>query len=199
MIVAAVWIGAAAGAAAACALALFVAVCLCARLPRRAQPADCLVVLGARVWPDGRMSETLRLRCAAALEAWRAGQAKAIVVCGGRGRDEPVAEAEAMRAFLLDNGVPPAAIAVDADSASTRENLANARRIMAARGWSRAAIVTSDYHLQRALWLARDLGMCASGVAAPSPRRRASRLTNRAREAVSWALYAVRRARRCAG
>lgn len=176
----------------------FAAVCLCARRARgafRQTPgrADCLIVLGARVWPDGRMSETLRLRCLCALALWRRGAARAIVACGGRGGDEPVAEAEAMRAFFQENGVPAEAVALDAASRSTRENLANARRILSDRGWTAAAIVTSDVHLTRAMWIARDAGLTAFGVAAPSPARRAARLRACARETASWALYAMRK------
>lgn len=156
---------------------------------------DCLIVLGARVWPDGRMSETLRLRCERALALWRETGAPGIVACGGRGSDEPCAEAEVMRAFFVENGVPELQIEVDADSASTRANLVNARRIMAGRGWTTAAVVTSDYHLTRALWIAADLGMRAAGVAAASPNRRGARLRARGRETASWALYALRRPR----
>lgn len=156
---------------------------------------DCLIVLGARVWPDGRMSETLRLRCERALALWRETGAPGIVACGGRGGDEPCAEAEAMRAFFMENSVPALQIVVDADSASTRANLVNARRIMAERGWTTAAVVTSDYHLTRALWIAADLGMQAVGAAAASPNRRGARLRAYGRETVSWALYALRRPR----
>ena len=156
---------------------------------------DCLIVLGARVWPDGRMSETLRLRCERALAMWRETGAPGIVACGGRGGDEPCAEAEAMRAFFMENSVPALQIVVDADSASTRANLVNARRIMAGRGWTTAAVVTSDYHLTRALWIAADLGMQAVGAAAASPNRRGARLRAYGRETVSWALYALRRLR----
>lgn len=156
---------------------------------------DCLIVLGARVWPDGRMSETLRLRCERALALWRETGAPGIVACGGRGGDEPCAEAEVMRAFFMENSVPALQIVVDADSASTRANLVNARRIMAERGWTTAAVVTSDYHLTRALWIAADLGMQAVGAAAASPNRRGARLRAYGRETVSWALYALRRLR----
>lgn len=156
---------------------------------------DCLIVLGARVWPDGRMSETLRLRCERALALWRETGAPGIVACGGRGSDEPCAEAEVMRAFFMENSVPALQIVVDADSASTRANLVNARRIMAERGWTTAAVVTSDYHLTRALWIAADLGMQAVGAAAASPNRRGARLRAYGRETVSWALYALRRPR----
>ena len=64
---------------------------------------------------------------------------------------------------------------------------------MAERGWTTAAVVTSDYHLTRALWIAADLGMQAVGAAAASPNRWGARLRAYGRETVSW------RSMRCAG
>ena len=60
---------------------------------------------------------------------------------------------------------------------------------MAAQGWTRAIIVTSDYHLQRALWMARDLGMQAWGAGAKSNPRPLKRIKARSRECISWILY----------
>ena len=59
------------------------------------------------------------------------------------------------------NGVPRSAIVVEDKSTDTVENLNNAKAEMAARGLSTAIVVTSDYHLTRALWLARDQGLDA--------------------------------------
>ena len=54
-----------------------------------------------------------------------------------------------------------------------------------------AVIVTSDYHLQRALWIARDLGMEVCGAAARSNPMPVKRVKSRLRESVSWMLYFV--------
>lgn len=181
-------------AAAALAFAgVFAAVCLGA--PAGAQPrrADCIVVLGAHVWLDGRMSDTLLERCRAALGAWRDGVAPAIIVCGAQGPDEPETEASAARAWLLANGVPEDRVIAEEKSVNTVENLKNAGAIMEARGDRSAAVCTSDYHLRRALWIARDLGIDATGIAAPSPRRADVWLKNRLRETGSWILYYLRK------
>lgn len=178
------------GVAMAC---VFAAVCTCAGVRRKARASDCLIVLGAKVRPDGRMSNTLRYRCERALKAWEEGVAWNVIVCGGRGKEEPEAESGAMRAWLVRHGVPEERIKEDAQSSDTRSNLLNARKIMAEHGWRTAAVVTSDYHVQRALWLARDMGMKACGIAARSPRSIKSWTMARLRETASWALYGLRR------
>ena len=130
------------------------AVCVCARLRRSYRPSDCLIVLGARVRPDGTPSHTLENRCRAA------------------------------HIFSEDT------------STNTIENLRNARRIMEARGLCRAAVITSDYHLTRALWIAGDLGIEACGVPAAGSKRCAHVLKSRIFETASWFLYLFRKINR---
>ena len=179
------------------ALALLGAVCWRAHVHLRAatdslEPADCVIVLGARVYPDGRMSPVLRTRVDAALAAWRAGRADTLIVCGARGRDEPRSEAAAMAEYLRAQGVPEARLLLDESSFDTRQNINNARALMEERGWTKALIVTSDYHVERALWMARDAGIEAQGLAAATPHTFRAYWWGRIRETVSWVLYAVR-------
>ena len=169
--------------------ALFGLVCWRARVPREPAPADCIIVLGAKVYKDGRMSLVLRERVDTALNAWRDGYAPAIIVCGAQGRDEPCAEAEAMGDYLRGQGVPEDRVIKDEGSFNTKANLTHALGIMAANGWQKALIVTSDYHVERALWLARDLGLDASGLAAPTPHTFRAYWWGRIRETISWVLY----------
>lgn len=168
-------------------------VCVSAGSHAAPQPSDCIIVLGARVWPDGRLSNSLEYRCESALAAWRAGVAPAIIVCGGQGANEPRGEAEAMRDWLAARGVPEDAIFADQTSTNTVENLENARAIMAANGLQTAAVCTSDYHLRRALWIAADVGIPATGIAAKSPKKLDTLVLNRLRESASWALYYLKK------
>lgn len=174
-------------------MALILAVCICARKVRVPDRADCIVVLGARVWPDGSPSSSMEYRCRKAAELYRQGLARSIIACGGQGRDEPMPESLAMKLCLMENAVPEACILEDATSKRTCENLRNAHAIMRSHGMRSALIVTSDYHVQRSMWLARDLGMEASFAAALSPKRRAYRIKARVQEAVSWILYFARK------
>ena len=174
-------------------VALVGTVCYCAGMEREVSSSDCIIVLGARVRPDGTLSDSLRYRCESALAAWKEGLAPFLIVCGAQGADEPVAEAEAMRAWLVQHGVPEKSVVLEADSYNTEQNLQNAAALMRERGWESAVVVTSDYHLERALWLARDAGIRAGGIAAESPHPIGVWLKNRVREACSWCVYALKK------
>lgn len=170
-------------------LALPTAVQVCAARKRSVRKSDCLIVLGAKVHEDGRPSTTLKGRCAAAADAYHGGVAPTVIACGGQGADEPCAEAEVIRAELARLGVPETAVLTEPDSVDTRQNLENARKLMTENGWKTCAIVTSDYHVQRALWIARDLGMTACGISAPTGDTLKRFMKTRLRESISWVLY----------
>ncbi len=172
---------------------VFTAVCVCAGKERTAHTSDCIIVLGAKVWSSGQMSNALRYRCETALQAWKDGVAQHIIVTGGQGEDEPAAEADVMREYFIQNGVPQANVIAEAASVNTIQNLGNAKGIMSPKGWETAAVVTNDYHVERALWIAQDAGLNACGIAAPSPERISTKLFCRFRESLSWVLYALRR------
>ena len=187
------WLLALACVAALAGLAVMAAVCVSAGADWTAEPADCIVVLGAHVWMDGRMSNSLRHRCEAAYAAWQGGLAPVVIVCGGQGDDEPGPEAAYMADWMRAHGVPEDRLFVDDASLDTTQNMVNARAIMAANGLATAAICTSDYHLRRALWLARDHGIeTTGGVPSPSPTDLKSLALSRFRETCSWILYFLR-------
>lgn len=168
---------------------LFAAVCSCALAKRPLRSCGCIIVLGAKVHPDGRMSRSLRLRCNAAAQAWRRGAAERMILCGGRTGGAPRSEAAAMAEYLQGCGVPGRALLLEDQSRNTVENLRNAKAIMAREGFADAAIVTSDYHLQRAIWIARKFAIPACGIAAKSPGGFGTRLKNLLRECVSWCVF----------
>lgn len=174
-------------------LTVLIAVCVCAGKERAAQPSDCIIVLGAKVWPSGRMSNTLLYRCESALEAWKSGGAENIIVTGGQGGDEPATEASVMRTYFLDNGVSADRVFAEETSVNTIGNVRNAKVIMDAHGWTTAVVATNDYHVQRALWIAKDAGIDACAVAARSSDRLSTLILSRLRETISWCLYALRR------
>lgn len=169
------------------------AVCVCAKKTRQEQKSNCLIVLGARVWPSGRMSTSLKHRCESALEKWQEGLAEYIIVCGAKGSDEPETEALVMRKYLVENGVHERNIILEESSVNTQENLKNAKEIMGERGWTTAAVVTSNYHVQRALWLAKDYGITACGIPARPPKTCSARVRAVLRESVSWVVYVLRK------
>lgn len=126
---------------------------------------DCALVLGAGVGPGGVPSPVLRDRLDAALDLWRAGSVPRILVSGDH-RTESYDEPNAMRAYLEARGVPADVIFMDHAGFDTYSSVWRARHVFGAR---RLVVVTQRFHLPRALWVARSLGMEASG--APADRR----------------------------
>ena len=72
------------------------------RAARPLESADCLIVLGARVWESGEPSDALQYRLDSAVEAYNAGLAGAVIVCGAQGSNEPASEASVMKRVLVD-------------------------------------------------------------------------------------------------
>lgn len=155
------------------------------RVDWRQEPYEAIVVLGAQVRQDGSLSLQLTWRLDAALEAWRHRQVP-IVVCGAQGSNEPCTEARAMRDYLVSKGVPEEQIRMDEASFNTRENLANAAALLP-EAPQLIMVVTSDYHLPRALALARDLGWNAIGQGGRTLPE--YWVKNYSRETLAWVKY----------
>lgn len=148
---------------------------------------DAIIVLGAQVRPDGTPSVQLGWRLDAAAEAYRQNPVP-IVVCGAQGKDEPMTEAEAMTEYLAANGVAEGDILKDPASVNTNQNLANAAQLLKSLPQvKKVLIVTSDYHVPRAMALAKDMGYDACGLG--SPCKPEYWLKNHAREALAWCKY----------
>jgi uncharacterized SAM-binding protein YcdF (DUF218 family) len=147
---------------------------------------DCIIVLGAQVKASGEPSEALLRRMKVALDSWRKWP-RYIICCGGQGADEPMAEGDFMREWFIKQGVPETGVVSENTSVNTKQNLANALRIMGERYLLKALIVTSDYHLPRALAIAADLGINAQGAGSAS--RPEMWWKNHLREGLSWIKY----------
>ncbi|MBQ2954204.1 MAG: YdcF family protein [Clostridia bacterium] len=149
---------------------------------------DALIVLGAQVKPDGTLSLQLQWRLDAAVEAWQAHPCW-VVTCGARGSNEPIEEAYAMRDYLIAQGVPAEWILTDPASYNTRQNIANAIDLLADKDVQRVAVVTSDYHVPRAMAIAEDAGLEACGIPAPTKLGMRFWLKNHGREGLAWIKY----------
>jgi len=161
------------------------------KLPRPLVKADAIIVLGARVQPSGELSTQLEYRTLKALELYEAGLGDYIIPTGAQGRDEPQTEASAMADYLIGRGVPEERILLEDQSYNTIENLRGAQALMAERDLTTAIIVTSDYHVQRSLWNARDIGLDAQGAGAQASNFPALLWASRLRETVAWAKYLI--------
>lgn len=126
--------------------------------------SDAILVLGAYVFPDGTTSSMLTDRLTIGYELYKAGKAPKILVSGDHGRKD-YDEVNAMKSFLKDKGIPGQDVFMDHAGFSTYESVYRARDIFQVK---KVIIVTQEYHLMRAVFLARELGLEAYGI--PSDR-----------------------------
>ena len=122
--------------------------------------ADCIMVLGCKVQPDGRLSHMLEDRLKRGVALYKAGAAPKLLMSGDHGQVE-YNEVAAMRQYAIDQGVPSEDIFMDHAGFSTYESLYRARDVFLV---DRIIIVTQEYHLYRALHIAKYLGMESWGV-----------------------------------
>lgn len=109
------------------------------------RPADAAVVFGARVYADGRLSHAVGDRVRTAVELYRQGWVRELVMSGGPG-DGAIHETAAMRAEAIRRGVPAAAIRCDLNGLSTAHTVRNTAGEFAGR---RLLAVSEYYHLPR--------------------------------------------------
>jgi SanA protein len=117
--------------------------------------AQAAIVPGAQVRPDGTMSSMLADRVHRTVELWRAGKVDRILVSGDHaswGYDEP----DTMREALMRAGVPGRDIFTDHAGFNTRATMVRAKRIFDV---SSAIVVTQGFHVDRALYLAKEAGI----------------------------------------
>ncbi len=162
------WIGASVFYAAALLLAFVLYMLLLPVIPRK-RAFDTVIIHGCALIRGDQISRILARRLDLALMLFRKSGDKALlVVSGGRGSDETVSEAAAMRGYLLERGVPKEKILLEDQSHSTRENLRFTDQLLLERGGGgRIALVTSGYHVFRCVWIAHELSFRCTGFGAP--------------------------------
>lgn len=130
--------------------------------PDDAPRSKAILVLGAYVSPDGTVSEMLEERLKAGYELYKQGKASRIIVSGDHGRKH-YDEVNAMKKFFLERDVPAEHIFMDHAGFTTYESMYRAREVFKV---DQMIIVTQQFHLPRAIYIARELGIEAYGVAA---------------------------------
>ncbi|MBP3392067.1 MAG: YdcF family protein [Clostridia bacterium] len=123
---------------------------------------DCILVLGCSVRADGSLSDMLRDRLTQGIQLYKAGVSDTMLVSGDHGQAE-YNEVGAMKKYAVQNGVPSERIFMDHAGFSTYETVYRAKEIF---GADKVLIVTQEYHLYRALYIAEQLGIEAYGVSA---------------------------------
>lgn len=155
------------------------------------QPADVAVILGNKVERSGVPCLRLQDRLERGLELYRRGLVVKVIVSGGLGR-EGFYEAEVMRHYLVERGVPEQDVVVDNDGIDTYHTALNARRIMAERGWRSVVVVSQYFHIPRTRLAFRRAGI--ADVYAAHARLRLVRYEpyNLTREFVAYYYYLLR-------
>ncbi|MBR3780979.1 MAG: YdcF family protein [Clostridia bacterium] len=120
---------------------------------------DCVLVLGCGVWGE-RPSHMLEDRLLVGIELCKNGASEKLLMSGDHGRDE-YDEVNVMKKFATDRGLDSADVFMDHAGFSTYESMYRARDIFKAK---KVLIVTQEYHLYRAIFVARRLGLEAYGV-----------------------------------
>lgn len=124
-----------------------------------------VVVLGAQTHGD-RPSRTLRERLDLAYDYLQQNPDAVCFVSGGQGSDETHTEAYVMQKYLLERGVAEERVVMEDQAANTRENLMLSRKLAQNMGvdTSDVLIITSEFHLCRAKYIAGTLDMRACGL-----------------------------------
>lgn len=122
---------------------------------------DCILVLGCLVKSDGEPSDMLADRLAQGIDLYKAGASDKLLMSGDHGRVD-YDEVNAMKLYAIDDGVPSTNVFMDHAGFSTYESIYRAKDVFDAQ---KIIIVTQGYHLYRALYIARHMGLDAYGVA----------------------------------
>lgn len=123
---------------------------------------DCIVVLGCYVHDDGTPSHMLEDRLKRSVELYQLGIAEKLLMSGDHGRTN-YDEVAAMKSYAVGQGIASEDVFMDHAGFSTYESMYRAKEIF---GTQKIVIVTQKYHLYRAIYIARQLGINAYGVAA---------------------------------
>ena len=129
-------------------------------------PYDAALVLGVELGPNDVPTDELARRVTTAAGAYRRGACAKLVLCGGRLPEHRLAEADVMAKWLRQAGVPEERIILERQSQDTMGNCRCAARLLGGAEGKRVLVVTSDYHLPRAVMTARRVGFRADGAAA---------------------------------
>lgn len=122
---------------------------------------DCILVLGASVYSNLTPSPMLEDRLLKSMELYNAGVSKRLLMSGDH-RTDDYNEVQTMKNYAVFQGAKSSDVFMDHKGINTYESLYRAKHIF---GVKKLVIVTQEYHLYRALYIAEKLGLEAYGVA----------------------------------
>ena len=137
---------------------------------------EVLIVPGGDAWQDS-IGFSSYLRSVYAVRVWKQGGFRTVVVCGAGSAGQP-SIAEQMRDFMVFEGIPAAAILVETESHSTRENAVHSKELLDKLS-GRKVLLTSDYHMYRAYRAFRKAGIDVQARPFPDAIKLSMSWTNR--------------------
>ena len=150
---------------------LFVEACIVSGFKYRNESnLDYIIVLGAQVLNDGSPSVILLTRLEKTLAYLNEHPGTICIVTGGKGKNEPITEALAMKKYLLSKGITESRIITENNSSNTSENISNSMKIIDLKN-KNIGIVTNDFHVYRAIKIAKKCNINkVFGIPCETPR-----------------------------
>ncbi|EAZ86634.1 YdcF family protein [Lysinibacillus sp. FSL M8-0216] len=145
--------------------------------------ANYMIILGAKVKPGGVPSLSLKSRLEEAVPYLVKYPQVKVIVSGGQGPDEDRTESSVMRDYLEQNGIDATRIIEEDQSTSTYENLVFSKELIP-KETKKITIVSNDFHLKRAKYLAESLDFEVDVVSAKTPKSVEAKLKIRERAAL---------------
>ena len=146
---------------------------ICGVKAAKHQPAmdkDFILILGCWFRKDGTLPPLLKGRADRAVEFWKKQKAKTgkeaiLIPSGGQGPDESMPEAEAIRRYLLSQGIPESIIQPEMQSKNTYQNMAFSQKMIGEiQPGGKTAFATTNYHVFRSGLWANMAGLSAEGI-----------------------------------
>lgn len=145
------------------------------------ESVDYLLILGCRV-KGNEAQPTLKMRMEKAAQYLLENKSTVAICCGGIVHaDQTKSEAQAIGEYLILRGVERERIIIEDKSQTTKENFINAEKLVKGLGKEKsAALLSSEFHLLRAAYIAKKEGLELKTISAPSPEN--ERVKNYIRE-----------------
>ena len=131
------------------------------------QPADAIIVFAGGAGESGQAGGGYQERVKQAVELYKAGFAPRMIFSSGF--VFAFEEAQMMRGLAQENGVPPEAIVLETHATNTYQNVVLTNQILTQHGWKRILLVSSPYHMRRAVMTWRKSAAGVQVISSPVP------------------------------
>ncbi len=152
-------------------------------------PADVAIVLGNRVYADGRLATWTQGRVDRALELYREGKVKMIFCSGGMGLEDHYPEGTAMRDYLISKGVPDSVVVADNGGVNSYATAIDFKNWNRQKGFQKIIVVSQFYHITRSVYIMRKTGFKGAVYSASSRRFHLNDLFGTLREVPAFYKY----------